>query len=100
MLAEYGLEYAPVVDNSAFSGFYTMDADPANFDKKYHGSNAGVVQEYAYALSGNLADYEAMYKKLTTGRAGICLPKPQCDGGHISGSEAGAGGDPEFPQFL
>ncbi len=76
MLAEYGLEFAPVVDNSAFSGFYTMDADPANFDKKYHGSNAGVVQEYAYALSGNLADYEAMYKKLTTGRAGFVYPNP------------------------
>ncbi len=76
MLAEYGLEFAPVVDNSAFSSFYTRDADPANFDKKYLGSNAGVVQEYAYALSGNLADYEAMYKKMTTGTAGFVYPNP------------------------
>lgn len=69
MLAQYGLAYAGVVEESdPIYGFTVNEVNPSYFDLKYKGSNAGVIMEYAYALSGNQANYHKIDQYLKTGR--------------------------------
>ena len=49
-------------------GFSVKEVNPSYFDLKYHGSNTGVIMEYAYALSGNPANYYKIDQNMKTGR--------------------------------
>ena len=69
MLAQYGLAYAGVVEEAdPIYGFSVKEVNPSYFDLKYHGSNTGVIMEYAYALSGNPANYYKIDQNMKTSR--------------------------------
>lgn len=66
-LSEYGLEYLPTVYDNQHEFRVIENDDPDLYNAKYKYSNAGAVQEYAYALSGYEADYSKMNSLMMNG---------------------------------
>ncbi len=70
MLNQYGLEEVPLIDMPGESSFFAI-GDASDVNAKYRLSNSNIIREYAYALSGNIADIESIQRKIETGSEGF-----------------------------